>query len=463
MNNREQTKKTILDLGMKLRMPYNHDRTFVERIVPYKDYISGIYVAPNIKIFPSSGARIRTDINWDRYDDEVGEIMRYLSRYGIKVYLLLNATSFSPGIIKNYGSSELRKYLKQLIDKNGLEKIVIFALPLGLKIKEDFPHIGLEVSVNASVDSLEKAKYWAEYGNVEGICVHQRLNKRVDELKRIKAQTGLKLAVIANNGCLVNCPNEICHRNIDSIAAGVPPPFFYCENAISEKPWDAFHQGKIVPANLRYYEGIVDTIKFEGRADDTEHLIKQVKQYATQLDSYEYPSIIRRPRPMFLSFPFYHPYMRGSEPPEVFEKVSRCSTDCEDCGYCYNKWKEYYELGGGIDYYVNGYKLFNRKRYKEAIGEFKKYIKANDKVNDEVYCYLELCHKESGEYNKGLNDVEPAYISGFCHYKEGRYKAGARQMGELQCAWGMLPEQGRHCGGGEGVGRGHPAQSQGMA
>jgi len=420
--------KTILDLGMKLRVAYNHDRSFLGEIVPYKNFIEGIYVTSNFKIFPSSGALIRDDINWDTYDEELGEIMRHLRGYGIKVYLLLNGTNFSPDIIKNYGKSELRKYLKKMVEKNGLEKIVIFSLPLGLKIKEDFPHIMLEVSTNAYVDSLEKAKYWAEYGKVEGICVHGRLNKRIDVLKQIKEQTGLRIAVIANDVCLVNCPNEICHRNFCTYEGG-SATLFNCEGVISEKPWYAFHQRKIVPANLKYYEGIVDVIKLSGRTETTENMIKQVKQYATQLDSYEYPGSC--PRTVFPLYPFYLPYMLGSEPPEVFEKVSKCLTNCEECGYCYKKWKEYYDLGDGIDYYISGYKKFFKGQYKEAMKEFNKYIEVDDKVNDEVYYYLGLCYKETGDYNKAIdflkraqggNEIETAYNLGFCYYKSGQYE-----------------------------------------
>ncbi len=400
------SQKTILDLGMKLRIAYNHDMSLLERIAPYKDYIDGVYVTSNFKVFPSSGALIRGDINWDTYDQELGEIMKYLRGHGMNVYMLLNGTNFSPDIVKNYKKSELRKYLKNMVEKNGLDKIVIFSLLLGLKIKEDFPQIKLEASANAYVDSLEKAKYWAEYGKVEGVCVHQRLNKRPDILKQIKEQTGLQLAVIANDSCLVNCPNEICHNNFCTYEGGSLTSFD-CEDVISGKPWYAFHQGEIVPANLRYFKGIVDIVKLEGRAALTDNMINLVKQYATQIDSYEYPNkYLRTVCPMY---PFYVPYVMGKEPPEVFEKVSKCSTNCEECGYCYKKWKEYYNLGDGIDYFVSGYKKFRNGQYSAAAEEFNNYIKGGDNVNDKVYYYLGLCYEESGDYGKAIEFFKRAH------------------------------------------------------
>ncbi len=235
MNAPKNSRKNILDLDMRLRVAYNHDRGMIEQLGDYKQYVQSVYIVPNFNVFPNSGAVLLKKINWDRYDEEAGWVIRELKKSEIKTYLLLNATNFDPDIVRGYEISELRKYLRKMVKEYGLEKAVIFSIPLAQRIKEDLPELGLEVSTNAGVDSLEKARYWQDAVDIEGICVHQRLNKRIEILKQIKTYTGLKLSAIVNSFCLVECPNEISHNNFCSYK-GHSSPAYDCGSVIIEKP-----------------------------------------------------------------------------------------------------------------------------------------------------------------------------------------------------------------------------------
>ncbi|OQA90935.1 MAG: Tetratricopeptide repeat protein [Elusimicrobia bacterium ADurb.Bin231] len=170
------------------------------------------------------------------------------------------------------------------------------------------------------------------------------------------------------------------------------------------KPWDVFHQAKIVPANLKHYKGILDIVKLEGRSIDTSKIISQVINYSTNLNSYEYPDNAYRP----LAYPFYHPYSIKQEPASVFEMVSKCKNDCDNCGYCEKIWLEYYGLTKDVYYCIDGYRKFHKKRYKEAIESFEKYLSSRNKTDGSLYYHLGLCYRYVNDVEKAIFALEKA-------------------------------------------------------
>jgi hypothetical protein len=394
--------KTILDLGMKIRVAYNHDPGLVSGLAEYGDFVDSVYFTSNINIFPSAGSPFISGIDWNSYDEELKRNIGFLLARGIKSYLLLNATSFDPNIVKNYETSRLRNYLKMLVNETGLRNVVIFNLALASKIKKDFPEVGIEVSLNAAVDSLEKAKFWKEQVDIDAICVHHRLNKRPRTLRLIREKAGVRITIIANNPCLIECPNEISHNNFCSYR-GNEVTYFGCSGILSARPWDVFHQAKVVPANLKHLKGAVDIIKLEGRADRTDDVLKQVVHYATHLDSYRYTDNCVPPL-----FPLYHPYRLNIEPPEAFEKVSACARNCDECGYCRKLWKSYYGFPDEMELCVNGYAMFSREKYQEAIECFEKYKATGKETDWDFYYHLGMCYKAVSEYKKAIESFKEA-------------------------------------------------------
>ncbi|OQA90937.1 MAG: lipoprotein NlpI [Elusimicrobia bacterium ADurb.Bin231] len=393
---------TIIDLKMKLRVAYNHDISLANKIITYKNYVDSVYMASDPAVFPSSGSPYSLPSGLKKPDEDAGWVIGKLREYGIKTYLLLNATNFDPEIVRGYERSELRKYLRRMVKEYGLEKVIIFSIPLAQRIKDDFPELGLEVSTNAGVDSLEKARYWQDAVDIEGICVHQRLNKRLETLKLIKTKTGLKLSIIANNQCLINCPNEISHNNFSSYS-GHGITYFPCHHFLTVRPWDVFHQARLVPANLRHFKNIVDIIKIEGRADSAENIIELVSCYAEKLDSYEYPGNYTG-----VWYPFYHPYTIKREPSGIFEKVSQCDLKCEDCGYCRSLWMKYYGFDDSIKYCLDAYQAFYKKDYASSAKLFKLYIATGKTVDDHLYYHFGMALNLCGELSAAASALEMA-------------------------------------------------------
>ncbi|OQA90530.1 MAG: tetratricopeptide repeat protein [Elusimicrobia bacterium ADurb.Bin231] len=182
---------------------------------------------------------------------------------------------------------------------------------------------------------------------------------------------------MVNSFCVSECINENSHYNFCAYN-GCSRSFYDCLSVFDDKPWYVFHQAKIVPANLKYYKGIIDIVKLEGRAAATDMLIRQLNQYIYELDSYEY---LYNRFPVL--FPFYHPYKIGVEPPGIFEEVTKCDNDdCESCGKCRKMWQGYYGFGEEVYDFIKGYKAYKKADYSTAYQYFEKFIKISSAKSD---------------------------------------------------------------------------------
>jgi len=397
MQNNKEKSNSILDTGIKLRVIYKNDLDFIKQIIVHKSFIDSVSLYPNPKKIFHRNYNKKPVIEWDRYDEDTQFIIRFLNQYNIKIYLLLDFTDLDPNTVENYNDSGLRFYLKRLINESGLKKITVFNLPLAAKIKNDFPEISLEISGNAVVDNVEKARGWLEAVEVDSLCVPCRLNKKLKTLNQLKKKTNLKLSIIVNNCCLTNCPAEISCKNLGPYLKEYFS-FFDCRVAMAEKPWQAYRQGYIVPANLKQYQGIIDTAVIDGEGMSVKEVMAQVVHYSQHMDSYEYCNASLKG-----TLPFYHPYAIGEEPPEVFGRVSDCDSDCESCHYCCNVWEQYSNAPDGIEHCLRGYSYLKRHDYKSAVLSFNEYMNISGCRIDANLCYnIGVCYKNLNEYDKAV-------------------------------------------------------------
>ena len=92
--------KTILDLGLKIVVPFNNDINLINHIIPLRSYIDSLYLPPHFNIFPfpasaDKGKKGRT--NWKgfknekKYNEMLSCIISRLRKNNIKTKLILNS------------------------------------------------------------------------------------------------------------------------------------------------------------------------------------------------------------------------------------------------------------------------------------------------------------------------------------------------------------------------------------
>jgi hypothetical protein len=202
-------------------------------------------------------------------------------------------------------------------------------------------------SINFMIDDFDKLQ--EVLGFVTGTCfrfprkliVDRSLNRRPEKLARLVEKSRrypeLKIGLLANEGCLYQCPFKLTHDALISLAnqaAGVDTfrlnRDLGCMQALSEKPWRLFRSPFIRPEDSGLYEGRVDFIKLCGRTLGPDFLGRALQAYVggryqgnllDLLDSMHWMAGVRCVE-------------NDRLPTDYLEVLSTCGGQCTACGYC---------------------------------------------------------------------------------------------------------------------------------
>jgi hypothetical protein len=150
--------------------------------------------------------------------------------------------------------------------------------------------------------------------------------------------------MLANSGCLRNCPWQTFHDNMIAHSDAA----MKTENVKGWNPhlcWTLYKDRKnfaeilkatwVRPEDLARYEGIVDVVKLATRQHANPGMVISAYERGTfegnLLDLFE---------PGF-SPAFYPEFIDNAEfPADWFDRTSACMRDCEECGYCENALRQ---------------------------------------------------------------------------------------------------------------------------
>ncbi|MBM4386325.1 MAG: U32 family peptidase [Deltaproteobacteria bacterium] len=301
----------------RFSIPYVYEPSYSWKLLPWKKYIKNVYI-PIPSDLMGSGRQI---FEGDplKFKQELPEIIIDLEEKGLTAQLLCNSPF--PDIFK---IGELKDYLKRLIDC-GLRNVTVAFLPLAAMIHREFPEIEITASTVAFIHDTAMAEQWIDRAGVKSIVPDRSLNKRLDKLAVLK-KTGVALTVVADDGCLPSCPLQYQHyclvSYLDKISSARDKEAdekaieSFCGKYERANTW-RLYQSDLVPANLPYYAGLVETIKFARiiNLKKADLLIREMQHY---MDTNNRCSFF---------FGYY-------EPPEVFEKIRTCDRLCMNCGWC---------------------------------------------------------------------------------------------------------------------------------
>ncbi len=310
----------FLRLGFKLNLPYNHDPAWIDEIIArFAPFASDVYFPLHPSIYETLYAW-RGPKDAAEYRKQLDSLSKKLYSAGLKTNILLNANSpestrFEP----------LFSYLDDFLD---LERhsVTVMSFYLARQLSRRYPGLQITSSLTSNVCSPTIARLWKKEANAWGITPHLGINKKLDELKKIK-RLGLKIKLLVNNDCLPDCPLNMLHHQAHTVgqlapraaAASIRDIHKLCFQIKQADRW-LLAQQTIVPRDLPRYAGIADLIKIEGRGRPTEALVYIVGEYlkmesAVNIDwAYE-------------------------EPEGAFDMISSCDRVCDECGWCEKNFK----------------------------------------------------------------------------------------------------------------------------
>lgn len=348
------TDLTFTDLGMKLSIPYNHDLELLGVIEKYRTHVATLYLPVPPRIMFSGD--VTQKIDWEKYEKEIIFLHNELQKWNIDLSMLLNVTTvFDPTVFQNFIQSKIYQYVKTLIDQ-GIRRFVVSDIALAMALRDQFHDtILLEVSLNAFVNTIKKAVHWMDAINPDTICFAEDMNKNLTFIRDLKKVTGKPLKMLVNSRCQVDCPNALCHANL--LSAGYSASMYMCGTEIARKPWFMYRGNAVTPYNLRYYRGLIDYIKLIGRTQPTYIIERDLQLYVDQCNSRAFSlnhGVINEQYRHYDDLGEYmirnikHPYLKD-EPADVFQKVTTCDRNCQICNWCFDRWKQDWNITDTID------------------------------------------------------------------------------------------------------------------
>ncbi len=278
--------------------------------------------------------------------DTIKEILREelteLAQNGAKLDLLLNANCYGELAMSRELEDRIRSIITELDSWGCRPHIVTAASPFVARtIKAYFPDIETRASVNMRLTTLQAMKYLAPW--FDSYYIGRDVQRNLDTVKAMSEwahANGKKIGILANSGCLRNCPWQTYHDNLISHstqalklrpARGFNPHLCWTMYENPENFPEILKATWVRPEDLHRYEPYVDFVKLATRQHSMMRLV---------LDAYM--SRTFKGNLLDLLEPGFAPAFgrqgvlldNSAFPSDWADKVSHCSRECTECGYC---------------------------------------------------------------------------------------------------------------------------------
>ena len=259
---------------------------------------------------------------------------------GVRLDLLLNANCYGAEAMSVSLERRVTGIVEKLASWGCMPEVCTVASPFVANVvKKSVPEIEIRASVNMRLATLQAFKYLAPL--FDSYCLGRDVQRHLDTVKSFSdwcRANGKKLCVLANSGCLRNCPWQTYHDNLIAHSDAA----MKTENVRGWCPhlcWTLYRDERnypemlkatwIRPEDLHRYDGLVDVVKLATRQHANPDMVISAYERGSfdgnLLDLFE-PGFSPAFFPTFLD--------NAAFPPDWFERTSACSRECTGCGYC---------------------------------------------------------------------------------------------------------------------------------
>lgn len=272
--------------------------------------------------------------------DVLHDELKALRAGGVRLDLLLNANCYGAEAMSAKLEAHVIDILSVLVGWGAKPEVVTAASPFVARtVKKVFPEIEVRASVNMRLMTVQAMAYLAPW--FDSYYLGRDVQRNLETVKRASdwcRAHGKKLGILANSGCLRNCPWQTYHDNLiaHSDAALKEPAAkdfnphlcwtLYRDRAnfpeILKATW-------IRPEDLCRYEGLVDFVKLATRQHASPRMVAEAYargEYGGNLLDLLEPGFSPAFRPTYLD--------NRAFPSDWFDKTGACARECTACGYC---------------------------------------------------------------------------------------------------------------------------------
>lgn len=286
----------------------------------------------------------------DTDPQEMMEGLRALS--GVRRYGLLNCRFHDPAFLSGDGLTDLVQLLEGYLAADVLDGIVYADQYLLQALSDAAPDLASALvavpSVNFRLDSAERALSLLEYAAgtrfrpARRLVLDPSLNRHSLRLAGVAAALraavpGLRVGILANEGCLYACPYKAAHDGHMAMSRLLPVRIggdikerLGCLRLFFEEPSRVFASPFVRPEDVPRVAGLVDFCKLSGRTRGTADLTEVVGAYLSGfyqgnllwlLDTLE--ALAGR---LWVE--------NAAMPANYFDLTDGCGRRCRECGIC---------------------------------------------------------------------------------------------------------------------------------
>jgi hypothetical protein len=306
---------------------------FSELIKDYLPAVGEVYFSyPGI-----ASGRPESDCLPDKIEQTEYELSA-IRQMGVALDLLINGNCYG-----RYAVSE--KFERQILTtidhlgKNGLmPEIVTTTTPFAAaSVKKYFPEIEVRASVNMRIDSTTAMEYLSD--KFDSFYIRRDLQRDLETVERFSVwcrNNGKKLCMLANSGCLRNCPYQTFHDNLVSHDEEIreirnvrdfQPHLCWERYQEKENAADFLRSSWIRPEDVRHYASLIDVVKLATRNTSSVRMI--LGAYTSEhFDG----NLFDLTEPCFSSL--FAPAVLDNRLLDNVELPGLCGTNCTHCGKC---------------------------------------------------------------------------------------------------------------------------------
>ena len=279
----------------------------------------------------------------DDPDELAAALKRDLTRLkdaGIKLDLLLNANCYGAEAMSNALEKRVGGILEKLDSWGCKPETCTVASPFVARtVKALAPDVEVRASVNMRLTTLQAFRYLSPL--FDSYYLGRDVQRNLETVKRFSDwchANGKKLCILANSGCLRNCPWQTYHDNLIAHSDEA----MKTNNVRGWNPhlcWTLYKDRKnfaeilkatwVRPEDIGRYEGLVDVVKLATRQHaNPDMVISAYERGAFEgnlLDLFE-PGFSPAFFPQFVD--------NAAFPSDWFDRTSSCPRECTQCGYC---------------------------------------------------------------------------------------------------------------------------------
>ena len=307
---------------------------FSEIAADYAPHISEVYFSyPGFASGrPGPGTAVPDAVEQIEYE------LHTLRQTGIKLDLLLNGNCYGAWAVSKRFSHEIKLLLERLESVSLLPEIVTTTSPFAAQaVRKLFPDIEIRASVNMRIDSLTALDYLQD--KFDSFYLRRDLQRDLTTVKLFADWSrahGKEMCLLANSGCLRNCPYQTFHDNLVAHDAELRE-IRNCKDFMPHLCWERYANGEhledflrsswLRPEDIKRYEPYCKTMKLATRQHTNPRMILAAYCNGT-FDG----NVLDLTEPCYAQA--FAPQILDNRSLDGIELPGSCGSNCNHCGKC---------------------------------------------------------------------------------------------------------------------------------